>query len=1067
MLFCVFLMIPATWAVPLLVHPIATQMPPIARTGLPYNFELLSDTFNASKHINYTASGLPGWLKWNAPTLSFYGTPGDNDEGEKQVTVTATDDSGSASSNYTLIVSNHSSPVVHQSFYTQMTQPNLHDIASATILPGGTGVSIPPWWSFSLGFQPDTFSVAKSGGNGNLYNDVRVRGSTGLPNWLHFDNRTFTFSGVAPGEGSFTIVATGTDFWGYTGAQTSFVIEIGTGAGIELDWGFNFTQVEAIAKGKVDYELDISGIRVGGQVASKSDLKVTLANDDYDWLAFDRDTNILSGTVPESYQNGTSLPLSVPLTIASTNTSNSLTLDVWLPIDIVPYFFSAYDLPNGTASPSQHYSFGLSPFRINNTTKINATVSPSDAGSWLTFSNENMTLTGTVPQSPKYNQVSVVFEATIGNLTATATHNLTITGISDNSGSTGTTPVPTPSEHHHHGLSEGGRIALGVIFGLLGLILLMIIAFFLCCRRRRDRKDDNEGEKRPRQSAPNLGDPFRKSVCFDPPRSLRGGTETLGYANTTVTSDTLRSPASLSTNATVVDKLQRMDGMKGIIKWDVIDGDQEQLVHNPDFSQGFIGYPDIIATNNPIDQSRDDMSSYTHSLMSESSRASWRSKSSFEWSSGDGSAGESQNALSHGQDLERAGALGGSKMSVADSIPRPRADFTPRYPRHRSPAVLARLTGDDSTSFRDSFSDFSYSHDSVRDSFHNRSGLDHGSSYDKGSMMGSGSVFQSQSQIQSGSGSGSLGFSHSRLSRIGESTATGLRASDTEGDSEPEPAVVATARWTSFDARQGGLRILTHDRAAREAQTTSGIFDDADETSHRSTMLYPDPNNSGLGYKDVIHFGSPLDHATVGETGNAEARGFTSQRKPAVPLENIAHTSTIHQASLHENPLSPRLPQAGSFIRHRRTNTAGTGSQSSSRAVSGANNGRVFATFNETFSIHPAIYPPPTVSLSAATWSSSPPSTYRAEVEGEGSLPMWLHFDARELELWGVPPIEFLGEIMTIRILERLPRDARRMDPMSFGYEPPQEKEVGRMTIEITDRLKSPQFPLDGKARAL
>lgn len=760
---------------------------------------------------------------------------------------------------------------------------------------------------------------------------------------------------------------------------------------------------------------------------------------------------MLSGTVPDSYQNGTTSPLSIPLNIASSNSSNTLSATAWISIDIAPYFFSTYNLPNSTISPSEELSFDISPYRTNNSADINATVSPTDAASWITFHAENLTLEGTAPTSPKYNQVSVIFEALVGNLAATTTLNVNITGISDTSESTGTAAVPTSTSSntpHHGGLSTGGKIALGVVFGILGLLIILALLWFLCCRRRRNNKEE-EDEKGPRASAPDLGDPFRRSFGLAHTRGTPVGT--VGYSDTTAVTD--RSPASLSSNATAVEKPHRMDGMKGIIHWD--ENGEEHLAQNPDFSQDFIGYPDVIATEDPIDESRVDISSGSRSLMSSSSRASWQSKSTFQWSSGDGTGEGSRGFESQGEDIERAslGAVGGiGRMPTADSIPRPRADFIPKYPRHQSPAVLARLTGDDASS-HDSFSEFHSSYDGIRDSFQSGTNFGASSDFDENSMMGTGSVFHTQSQMHSGSGSGSLGFGKSILSQIGEST--GYKSSDTEAESE-EPAIVSTAHRTSFDNRQDSPRILTTERANRDTQTMSGMFDDAEEASRRSTMI---ATNTGLGYPNsVIYFGSPQPHIEGLGAELEDGKGYTSQRSSNAPSESTARASTIRAVPFREDPLSPSLPQASSFIRHRRTNTASSnsGSQGSARLVpggnagisTGANDGRVYATSNETFSMHPTIHPPPTVSLSAATWSSNPPSTYRAEVEGGGSLPTWLHFDARELELWGVPPLKAVGDTTTVRILERLPRDARRADPMSFGYEPPQEKEVGRVVIE-------------------
>jgi len=48
----------------------------------------------------------------------------------------------------------------------------------------------------------------------------------------------------------------------------------------------------------------------------------------------------------------------------------------------------------------------------------------------------------------------------------------------------------------------------------------------------------------------------------------------------------------------------------------------------------------------------------------------------------------------------------------------------------------------------------------------------------------------------------------------------------------------------------------------------------------------------------------------------------------------------------------------------------------------------------------------------------------------------------------GVPSLNNGGEVTVIRIIEKMPRDKRRSDPMAFGYEPQQEREVGRIVIE-------------------
>ena len=97
-----------------------------------------------------------------------------------------------------------------------------------------------------------------------------------------------TFNGVAPAEGTFTIVATGSDFWGYTGAQTSFIIEVGTGEGIEVDRTANFSDIVAKVRMDVDYQVDISDILIGGQAATADQVTLSLDSPEFSWLSIDR-----------------------------------------------------------------------------------------------------------------------------------------------------------------------------------------------------------------------------------------------------------------------------------------------------------------------------------------------------------------------------------------------------------------------------------------------------------------------------------------------------------------------------------------------------------------------------------------------------------------------------------------------------------------------------------------------------------------------------------------------------------------------------------------------------------
>jgi axial budding pattern protein 2 len=232
---------------------------------------------------------MPSWLSFNSGSAAFYGKPSASDEGQQNVTITASDGTGTTSSWFNLIVTNYTSPAVHQGFLTQISNDTVGQLASVERLPGGTGISVPPYWSFSLGFLWETFRLSRTEPiNGDLFFMARERGTTTLPSWLSFNNLTMTFGGVAPAEGTFTIVATGTDFWGYTGAQTSFIIQVGTGEGIELDKNSNFTDIVTMSREEVDYQVDVSKILVGGQAATADQVTLSLGDGEFSWLSIDR-----------------------------------------------------------------------------------------------------------------------------------------------------------------------------------------------------------------------------------------------------------------------------------------------------------------------------------------------------------------------------------------------------------------------------------------------------------------------------------------------------------------------------------------------------------------------------------------------------------------------------------------------------------------------------------------------------------------------------------------------------------------------------------------------------------
>ena len=763
----------------------------------------------------------------------------------------------------------------------------------------------------------------------------------------------------------------------------------------------------------------------------------------------------ISGTVPDRYQNGTTNPVSIPITIASTNTSNTLTLTAYYDLNVLPYPFTSYSLPDIRAAPGDQINVKLAQY-INNATNISVSLGSASTGNtkradanWLQYDASSQSLSGTVPKDAN------------GDLTATlSASNAGYTGTSDlrisvAKGNSNTSAAPTASSSSGApasggGLSRGAKIGLGVGLGLLALILLLLLLF--CCRRRRQKQQiDNDGDSfvaGPR-SPMNANDPFRKSAQ-GPHRSIFG-TMGLGLPWGGKPDQYNSSPQpSMDTAATMVEKPQRVDGLNGIFAMEKpTKGNATPQLANPS-STSFLGQGDVIAISTP-DRTpiAGDMSSFTDSFSS-GSRASWESdQQSFKWSSGEN---ETEPRLGDNSD---------ARLSLAPSIARPRDNFTPRYPRSNSPTRLQQLASGRTLDSPD-FSEFGSPQSG---SGSRRSVISPG--FTASGSLGSGSHSNSGSAPSGATfPSGPSGLD--RWSR-NESSGTGMvlaEYDEDDGTDHDEPAVVRLAERQSFETRRPSTKRSTgprlkpsrermtsesvapgNPRQSRQLEQDEGMFDDAEDERRRShitdasrfTTYAPDPNEDtqhGLGYPaSAIYF----------------AEGERDSTIQAI------------DADAHNHPMSPPLPSVGSFVRPRPLSTGSRGSGGVEQAAEGPSrtsrtstemnspkvpDGRVSAIANETFSIHPQIHPPPTVSLSAATWSSAPPSTYRAELVGGDQLPSWLHFDSRNLELWGVPAMEHSGDVLVLRIVEKMPRDKRFSNPMAFGYQPAPEREVGRMTIE-------------------
>ncbi|MBU1052976.1 MAG: putative Ig domain-containing protein [Proteobacteria bacterium] len=194
---------------PIIENPITDQ---ITMEDAAFSFTVPGNTFSdidAGDSLTYSATladgtPLPSWLTFDAETITFSGTPVNDNVGILPLKITATDTAGeSVSDEFNLTIENvNDAPVV---VYPITDQTTMEDTVFSFTVPGNTFADI------DLG-DSLTYSATLSDG-------------TPLPSWLTFDAETMTFSGTAVGIGTKSIEVTATDSAGVS-VSSSFNIDV-------------------------------------------------------------------------------------------------------------------------------------------------------------------------------------------------------------------------------------------------------------------------------------------------------------------------------------------------------------------------------------------------------------------------------------------------------------------------------------------------------------------------------------------------------------------------------------------------------------------------------------------------------------------------------------------------------------------------------------------------------------------------------------------------------------------------------------------------------------------------
>ena len=287
------ILIAAVHAIPVVVFPINSQLPPVARISTPFLFVFSESTFKSTETntIVYSIANSPEWLFLDSLARTLYGTPEPVDVGTVTFELTGSDTTGFTNMAVTLIISADPG--------TALNEPVPPLLVEGGDMSGPTSLAVYPSKQFSLVIDPGMFVYP---GEHTLFYATSEDNSP-LPPWVGFDSSTLTFSGTTPHLLSvtstpqafnFSLIAS--DISGFRSAAAAFQIIV---APHVLVFDESIQAVSFIPGGYLSIPHFRDSLMMDGERMPESDrISVVLCSPD--WLTVDKGTLSLSGTAPES-----------------------------------------------------------------------------------------------------------------------------------------------------------------------------------------------------------------------------------------------------------------------------------------------------------------------------------------------------------------------------------------------------------------------------------------------------------------------------------------------------------------------------------------------------------------------------------------------------------------------------------------------------------------------------------------------------------------------------------------------------------------------------------------------
>ncbi|RKU45668.1 hypothetical protein DL546_004980 [Coniochaeta pulveracea] len=485
----VLLLVGLAAATPTITFPINSQVPPVARIGKPFSFEFSSSTFSPSTQLTYTLSNAPQWLSIDSKSRRIYGTPKEQDVAKGDVVgvpfeVKASDTTGSASMDVTLVVCRHSAPAVQIALVDQgldfapLSQPS-------SFIMG-------PNEAFAFSLSLDTFT--NPAGYNLTYYAVMADNSP-LPAWVDFEASTLSFSGTSPALESlvqtpqaFNFQLVASDVVGFSGASLPFSIVVGNHE-ITAD------NTNIVLNATVGKELTYTGLSTSvkwdGKNAKSSGITFSTSGMPT-WLTIDKKSWEISGTATNTSESSN-------FTITMQD-QYSDTLNLTVSVQVTDGLFTG-TLPQLNLTAGESLDFDLSPY-VSNAKDVKVWIETSPKSTWVFFDTSSKRIHGDVPESSKNSSIiiSVYAQSTTSGESRIETMTANIRGVSTQKTATTSeeptataTPTSTSTsssdpEPDNKNKSNTRTILLAVLLPVLFVLAVAACLLFFCCRRRRQKR---------------------------------------------------------------------------------------------------------------------------------------------------------------------------------------------------------------------------------------------------------------------------------------------------------------------------------------------------------------------------------------------------------------------------------------------------------------------------------------------------------------------------------------------------------------------------------------------------